>query len=140
MEIIKCSVKDAPQLAAMNKELIDDEKSNNAMDLADLEERMQDFLRGEYDAYFFEKNSQIVGYALVNPTTNPLYLRQFFIKREFRRQHLGQEAFYALKKYLHVIAIDIDVLPWNAAGRAFWKSLGFSEMYVAMRHVKRLEK
>ena len=48
MQVIKCSVQDAPALASLNKRLIDDEKSDNPMNQEELEVRMEGFLRGEY--------------------------------------------------------------------------------------------
>ena len=139
MQIIKCSEKDIPLLACMNKQLIEDEKSSNAMNLIQLEKRMQTFLSSEYKAYFFteenlEEEDKIVGYALVRHTSSPLYLRQFYIKREHRRKHFGSQAFNLLLDYLKADAIDIDVLPWNERGMNFWKSMGFAETCISMRY------
>ena len=75
MNIIKCNNSDIPQLAIFNKQLIEDEKSDNPMSVSELEKRMDDFLKTEYDAYFFEADNAIVGYALVKRTCSPLYLR-----------------------------------------------------------------
>ena len=137
MRIEKCTIEDVPILARMNKCLIEDERSSNPMDLMQLTERMKGFIEGDYDAYFFMDEDVTVGYALVDRTADPLYLRQFYIDREQRRKHYGKSAFQALLEYLGTDCIDLDVLPWNEAGVAFWKSLGFSEQYVAMRLKKR---
>ena len=64
IRIKKCTLEDIPQLALLNKQLIEDEKSNNAMSVKELEERMHEFITTEYDAYFFIKQEAIVGYAL----------------------------------------------------------------------------
>ncbi|MBR5973695.1 MAG: GNAT family N-acetyltransferase [Clostridiales bacterium] len=136
MRIEKCTIEDIQVLARMNKCLIEDERSSNPMNLSQLEERMQGFLLGDYDAYFVKDEDEIVGYALVDRTSDPLYLRQFYIEREQRRKHYGESAFRALLEYLGTDRIDIDVLPWNEAGVAFWRSLGFTEKYVAMRYTK----
>jgi len=133
MKIIRCSKDDIPQLANFNKQLIEDEKSDNPMSVSELEKRMDDFLTTEYDAYFFEKDSVIVGYALVKKSCSPLYLRQFFIGREYRKNHCGTEAFHALLEYLEVESIDIEVLSENEAGNHFWESLGFKEVSRYMR-------
>lgn len=53
MEIKKCTLEDVAKLAVLNKQLIDDEKSDNPMSIQELEERMTGFLNTEYDAYFF---------------------------------------------------------------------------------------
>ena len=139
MQIVRCSTNDIPLLAAMNKCLIEDEQSTNQMNLAELEKRMEGFLSTEYTAYFFvddksESSDKIVGYALVRNTASPLYLRQFYIKRECRRKHFGSQVFKLLMDYLKTETIDIDVLPWNERGMAFWKSIGFTETCVSMRY------
>ena len=82
MMIEKCTLKDISQLALLNKQLIDDEKSDNPMNISELEERMSGFLSSEYDAYFFVVEEKVIGYALVKNTCNPLYLRQFLIERD----------------------------------------------------------
>ena len=134
MEISKCSVRDVPRLAAMNKCLIDDEKSSNPMNTGELEKRMEEFILGDYDAYFFRDNGTVIGYALVRRSPKPVYLRQFFIDRNCRRKHLGKEAFAELMNVLQADEISIDVLPWNKAGVLFWKSLGFSETCISMTY------
>ena len=131
--IQKCTLEDVPQLALLNKRLIEDEKSNNSMSIKELEVRMQGFLNTEYSAYFFVIQKNVVGYALVKNSCNPLYLRQFLIDRKYRKMHYGTEAFRALLKYLNVSCIDIEVLPWNEPGIRFWDSLGFHEMSRYMR-------
>lgn len=134
MCIERCTLNDIEQLAILNKQLIDDEKSNNPMDVKELKERMRGFLTSDYDAYFFKVDNTVVGYALIKNSCTPLYLRQFLVDRKFRCQHLGTEAFRELLKYLKVEKIDIEVLPWNEAGMRFWESLGFKEMSRYMRY------
>ena len=133
MEIKKCTLEDVPQLAILNKQLIEDEKSNNPMSIKELEERMSGFLQSEYDAYFFLVEESVVGYALVKHTCTPLYLRQFLIAREYRQRHHGTGAFHALLEYLGVDRMDIEVLPWNERGMRFWESCGFKEISRYMR-------
>ena len=134
MQIRLCPVQDARRLAVMNKRLIENEQSNNPMNTDELEDRMKEMLSGGYTAYCFEENGTVIGYALVRQSPEPLYLRQFYIEREFRRKHCGREAFHLLMKTLRADEIDIDVLPWNKAGLSFWKSLGFSETCISMHY------
>ena len=131
--IQKCTLADVPQLALLNKQLIDDEKSNNTMSIKELEDRMHGFINTEYDAYYFMKHDDIIGYALVKNTCNPLYLRQFLIEREYRKNLYGTSAFRCLLEHLNVDSIDIEVLPWNEPGIRFWESLGFHEVSRYMR-------
>ena len=137
MEIQCCTIQDIPLLARMNKRLIEDEGSDNPMTVPELEERMLGFLGSEYHGYFFTEGETVLGYALVRHTASPLYLRQFYVERAYRRRHIGQRAFHLLLTYLETDRIDIDVLPWNEAGQQFWKSCGFAETCVSMRYQKK---
>ena len=87
MQIQKCTMKDVPKLAQLNKQLIDDEKSDNPMNINELESRMKEFLETDYSAYFFIEDSQIIGYALIRNTSDSIYLRQFLIDRNYRKHH-----------------------------------------------------
>jgi len=134
MQIKRCAIEDCNKLTEMNKRLIEDEKSDNPMTIEELHNRMKDFLNGEYSAYFFMEENIVIGYALVRHTTNPLYLRQFYIDREYRQKHHGKLAFQELMNYLKAETIDIDVLPWNQIGISFWKNCGFEETCISMRY------
>lgn len=134
MQLQKCTMKDVSELAVLNKQLIDDEKSNNVMNINELESRMKRFLETDYSAYFFIEDNQIIGYALIRNTSNPVYLRQFLIDRNYRKHHYGTQAFQLLLQYLDVKEIDLEVLPWNKSGLAFWKQCGFNETCIAMRY------
>jgi len=73
-----CSDIDLDLLAALNKQLIE-EQHDNEMNFEQLKERMRNFIHTDYKAYKFEEHGETVGYALVNHTKQPLYLRHFFI-------------------------------------------------------------
>ena len=133
MNLKKCSPEDAEKLAELNKQLIEDEKSDNKMNLCELQDRMKSFLETDYCAYFFMEDNSIIGYALVNTRAEPLYLRQFFIARNFRRNHKGRRAFELLLDELKTDKIDLEVLSWNEAGLKFWQSCGFAERSRYMR-------
>ena len=139
MLITQCTSQNIHTLAVLNKRLIEDEKSSNPMSLEELENRMMTFLTSEYNAYFFKEAEKIIGYALIRHTCTPLYLRQFYIDRPYRRKHYGEKAFHELLKFLQVNTIDIDVLPWNEAGLRFWKSLGFTPTCISMHYKSPLE-
>lgn len=128
-----CVKADVPELARLNRMLIEDERAENDMTVEELEARMAGFLAGEYRAYFFEAEGKTVGYCLVNMTAKPLYLRHFCIAREARRMGYGTQAFHALLAELKTETIEIEVYSWNERGRAFWKALGFQERAIQMR-------
>lgn len=133
MEIKKCTVDNVEQLALLNKQLIEDEKSDNTMSIDELEKRMKEFLLTEYNAYFFYFEDLVIGYALVNHTTSPYYLRQFLIDRKYRKQHFGLQAFELLMEELKTDSIDLEVLTWNEVGNRFWEKCGFVERSRYMR-------
>ena len=133
LRVVLCTEKDIPELARMNALLIADEKADNTMTVTQLEQRMAEFVNTGYQAFFFEKGETRVGYALVDMTVTPLYLRQLFIDRACRRQGYGKRSFAALLSHLQAADMDIDVYAWNHDGIAFWKALGFSERYTRMR-------
>ena len=135
MELKECAPEDAALLAEMNKQLIEDEKASNPMDIGELKNRMTDFLNNGYKAFFFIVDGKIVGYALIDMTNEPKFLRQFFIKREERRKHYGEIAFNKLLKKIGTRKIEIDVLSWNETGLEFWKKMGFVEHWKHMRHI-----
>ena len=120
-------------LAELNQQLIEDEQHDNPMSREELKERMRGFLKTDYKAYWFKEGEQIKGYALVNHHRSPLYLRQFFICRDARRQGMGKSAFKLLVSYLECDFIDLEVLSKNKRGYEFWKSLGFNERSFYMR-------
>jgi hypothetical protein len=105
-----CSEEGLEVLAILNKHLIEDEKHDNQMNVEQLKERMRDFINTDYKAYKFEKQSEIIGYALVNHSRQPLYLRQFFICRNSRRKGYGKLAFEKLIDLLNTKNIDIEVM------------------------------
>lgn len=134
MTIKKCTLEDCPTLGILNRHLIEDEKHDNPMGPNELRHRMEEFLKGEYDAYFYLDGDEPVGYALVKNTTDPIYLRQFFISREKRRKGYGRAFFFELLKTLKASSIDIEVLTWNQPGVQFWQSLGFAPRSIYMRY------
>lgn len=137
MEIQKCSTDDISELAFMNDQLIDDERCDTKkLTIKELEERMLKFITGDYDAYFFMADDTIVGYGLVNKARSPLYLRQFLIRREYRRKSYGRTAFHALMELLSTDIIDIDVFTWNERGLRFWENCGFKERCKNMRFTR----
>jgi predicted acetyltransferase len=136
VNIKECTITDANILAEMNKQLIEDEKANNTMDIIQLEKRMIEFLNNGYKAFVFIIDNNIIGYSLIDTTKKPIYLRQFFIKREERRKHYGKMAFNKLLEEIKTTEIEIDVLEWNNIGKIFWESIGFKNQWKRMKYIK----
>jgi ribosomal protein S18 acetylase RimI-like enzyme len=131
-----CTEEDLELLAELNKQLIEDELHDNTMNIEQLKVRMRQFIRTDYNAYLFEREDEMIGYALVDHTRKPLYVRQFFICRDQRRNRYGKLAFEMLLERLDTEDIDIEVMHGNETGYAFWKSLGFRERSIYMRRNK----
>jgi len=130
------SDEDLDLLADLNKQLHEDEKYDNKLDIAQLKQRMRDFIHTEYKSFLFEMPPRVIGYGLVDMTKDPLYLKHFFICRDDRLKGYGQHCFHKLLEKLNVDSIDIEVLAWNGRGIKFWKSLGFQERSIGMRYSK----
>ena len=139
MQLRSATAYDLDLLAGMNHRLIEDEKSSNPMDLEQLRERMRGWLESNYHAVLLEDTHEVIGYALYRVEDETLgercvvYLRQFFIKKVYRRKGLGRKAFAELRRTYFVDAlVRLEVLTTNPDGLAFWKSLGFEPYAVTM--------
>ena len=133
MQITPCTLADAPVLAEMNHQLIQDERAETHLSLPQLQARMADFLHTSYRAFFFVADEDLLGYALCDMARAPVYLRQFFICRDHRRKGYGKQAFALLLETLALQTLDVDVYAWNHAGIAFWQSLGLQTRCHQMR-------
>ena len=125
MEIKECSIDDVPLLAKMNQLFFEEEEPETNLSLPHLEERMKGYINSEYEAFFFVVDDKIVGYALCSKSKTPVYLRQFFIGRNDRRNGYGKQAFRLLIEHLGVPESNVDVYAWNDTAIRFWRSLGF---------------
>ncbi|WP_418304259.1 GNAT family N-acetyltransferase [Paenibacillus ihbetae] len=84
---------------------------------------------------------QIVGYALYlervdvnNRKDKTVYLRQYFIRRQYRRSGLGKRGVDLMRTELFQdTTISIDVLESNPGGKRFWEEIGFKKYYTNMR-------
>ncbi|MBI5651068.1 MAG: GNAT family N-acetyltransferase [Chloroflexi bacterium] len=125
---------DALMLAQMNQRLIEDEHSRNPMTIDELHKRMTGWLKDEWGAQLFVESDTIIGYALYQlrqadyyPNRQMVYIRQFYIERDFRNRGLGSRAFKLLVEncFSADCAITIDVLASNPDGYRFWSRVGF---------------
>lgn len=117
---------DAAILAPWNHQLIHDEGHRNPMNVAELEERMRGWLSADYQAAIFSASGSDVGYALFLREPTSIYLRQFFIARDRRRNGLGRACFAALRRDLWPknVRLTVSVLTGNKPAIAFWHAVG----------------
>jgi len=128
------TVEDASVIAPMNAQLIRDQGHRNTMTVTQLADRMAEWLKGEYQAYLFEFESETIGYALYRLEPEYVYLRQLFVQPEMRRQGIARRALEWLgRNAWHVRArVRIDVLVGNQTGIEFWRSVGFMDYCFTM--------
>lgn len=115
-------------LAEWNYQLIRDEGHRNSMNAEELAVRMKTWLAGDYRAVVFSAERP-AAYALFREDASSVYLRQFFVRREQRRQGVGRAAFEILRARIWPLdaRLTVDVLCRNVAGIAFWRSMGYED-------------
>lgn len=129
ISIREAGATDVPLLTELNQQLIRDERHRNSMSLGELQERMSGFLTDDYRAALFESGGEVLGYALFRPEAEHLYIRQFYVRPEYRGRGVGRAAVTWLKHqaWQDHSRIRLDVLTTNSAALQFWRSVGFSD-------------
>ena len=127
---------DLDYLVTMNTELIEDEAYDISLSREEVEDRMRGFLQGHFRIFMLLSDTpldEIVGYAVIDVSRSPIYLRHFYVSRCYRRKGYGSVAFTLICEALGVEQIDVEVMAWNEAGKRFWRSLGFIHRYDGLR-------
>jgi GNAT superfamily N-acetyltransferase len=129
---------DAPLLADINRQLIEDEWGGGGMSLEALEARVRRWLQDdEYRAVLFEQDGEAVAYALVSVDEDSAYVRHFYVMRPHRGGGVGRLAvetlFRAIIPATH--RVTLDVLASNQGGHQFWRSVGFSDYAIRMERL-----
>jgi predicted acetyltransferase len=126
-------VEDAGLLGEMNKHLIEDEGHRNPMSVSELQNRLAEWLAGEYQAVIFVEQNDIRGYALFRHKADHIYLRHFFVCRNCRRAGVGRAALAWLHENVWKQSpVRIDVLTGNKPGIEFWRAVGFRDYSLTM--------
>ena len=135
MELREANESDLPLLARWNRELIEDQRADNAMTVALLELRLARWLASDYEAVIFEQRGEPVAYALFRPDEGGVYLRQFFVARGHRRRGVGREAMriFCERCVLAGASLSLEVLTHNERALAFWRALGMREHAIRFR-------
>ena len=135
MDFRWATVDDVTLLAAMNQQLQIDENHRLRMSLAELEPRMLGWItNGGYRAVLFGEAAHSVGYALYRREPDHFYLKQFFVRRDARRQGVGRTAIAWLRQnaWADLPHVYLDALVVNPDGIAFWHAVGFRDYCITM--------
>jgi len=129
MKFRPATLDDCSLLAELNHQLIRDEGHRNPMTVAQLEQRMRDWLAGEYRAVLFEDYGEVVAYALFRELPDEIYLRQLFVVRNRRRRGIGRRAVEILRSEVwpRTRRLTVDVLVTNQDAVAFWRAVGYAD-------------
>ena len=129
---------DAPLLAYINQQLIQDEWGGGGMPLDHLEARMRRWIEeGDYKAIVFLEEGKTVAYSLVSIDEDSAYIRHFFVLHEHRGRGVGHRAIATLLGEIipPELRITLDVLASNEVGHRFWSSVGFSDYAIRMERL-----
>ena len=129
---------DIPQVAKWNTQLHEDEGSSPMSNDA-AENRLRRWLeKGKFEGVVFVVEDEEIGYLLyeLRPvhddqrSSESVYLRQFFISRDSRREGLGRAAIEKFQREVvpSTARLVLDVKTSNPGGHQFWKSLGFESV------------
>jgi GNAT superfamily N-acetyltransferase len=129
MQFRLATLDDCGLLAELNQQLTRDEGHRNPMNVAELAQRMHDWLTDDYEAVLFEESGEVVAYALFQEQSREINLRHRFVVRDRRRQGIGRRAMNILRTQVWPDdkRLTVDVLTSNPAGVAFWRAVGYRD-------------
>ena len=126
MEIVRAELTDAEALAELNKCLIEDEQHPNPMGIAQLTERMRDWLATYYSCYTAKQDGCIVAYCLYRDDGGHYYMRQLYVDRAHRRKGIATQLLDWLYENVWTDKkVRLDVLAHNEDAVAFYERYGF---------------
>jgi GNAT superfamily N-acetyltransferase len=128
------TTEDLDLLADWNHQLIRDEGHRNPMSVAELRQRMADWLKSEYRAVIFSILDIAVGYALFRENEDEIYLRQLFVARDRRRKGLGTSILEQLRSGIWPEGkrVTVIVLATNTDAVQFYRRAGFADYCVTL--------
>lgn len=134
LRIDRADSAEAPLLAELNFQLMEDEAHPYSLDLPTLTERMRRWIAGEYEVLLFRRGTCVAGYAVWRVEDRGAYLRHFFICRDQRRQGLGRAAMALLcgDAFPKHLPVQLETAVWNKDAIAFWRAIGFQDFGLSM--------
>jgi ribosomal protein S18 acetylase RimI-like enzyme len=111
---------------------------DNEMSDDEICKRMESFITGDvYKVHVLENNAKdIIGYCVLDITRSPNYMRQLFIKREYRNHGYGRMLLEKAMEEHQLNEIDLEVMIWNEGAIRFYEHIGFKPRYMGMRFKK----
>ena len=126
MEIVKAELRDVKRLAELNKCLIEDERHPNPMNIAQLTERMEEWLATDYICHTVKQKGHIIAYCLYRDDGGYYYMRQLYVDRAHRRRGIATQLLDWLYENVWTDKkVRLDVLAHNEDAVAFYKRYGF---------------
>jgi len=126
MQIVKAELRDVERLDELNRCPIEDERHPNPMDIAELTERMNEWLATVYICYAVKANGRIIAYCLYRADGGHYYMRQLYVDRTHRRKGIATQLLDWLYENVWTDKkVRLDVLPHNEDAVAFYKRYGF---------------
>ncbi len=127
---------DAPLLARLNAQLVEEGADSGPADPGYLEQRMRRWLNSGRDhaVLFEDSRGRLLAYALYEEQAQEIYLRQFLVLDAARRHGIGRQAFRLLRAEIWSARkrLTLEVLSSNRAGYRFWRSLGYRNCAVTL--------
>ena len=126
MEVVRAEPADVDRLGELNKQLIEDERHPNPMDVAQLRQRMKDWLASGYICYLAKQGGRTIAYCLYRDDGAHYYMRQLYIAREHRRRGIGTRLLDWLYENVWTDkSVRLDVLAHNTDAVAFYERYGY---------------
>ena len=129
------TINDLAELSVLNKQLREDEKIDNEMSDEEITKRMESFITGQvYKVHVLENpEKEIIGYCVLDITREPNYMRQLFVKSQYRNHGYGKLLLKKVMEEYQLKEIDLEVMLWNESAIRFYEHIGFKSRYIGMR-------
>lgn len=129
------TINDLAELSVLNKRLREDERTDNEMSDEEITKRMESFITGQvYKVHVLENaEKEIIGYCVLDITREPNYMRQLFVKSQYRNHGYGKLLLKKVMEEYQLKEIDLEVMLWNESAIRFYEHIGFKSRYIGMR-------
>ncbi len=129
------TINDLAELSVLNKQLREDERTDNEMSDEEITKRMESFITGQvYKVHVLENaEKEIIGYCVLDITREPNYMRQLFVKSQYRNHGYGKLLLKKVMEEYQLKEIDLEVMLWNESAIRFYEHIGFKSRYFGMR-------